>query len=116
MILSKRTTSSTIMSTVLSMHSIADEASVNIRGVILKMMNGVAFPLGGTQYELFSHEGDELGVVSKVDVEYSIRFMRLHGVHVGKMKHMMYDHETKTLVDGGVAFTFGWSGWLNGHP
>ena len=104
------------MNTVLSMRSIADEASDNIRGVIIKMMNGVAFPLGGTAYEVFSHEGDELGVVSKVDVEYAIRFMRLRKIYVGKMKHMVYNHETKTLVDGGVAFTFGWSGWLNGHP
>ena len=104
------------MSTVLSVRSIADEASDNIRGVIIKMMNGVAFPHGGTQYEVFSHEGDELGVVSKVDVEYAIRFMRLRKVHVGKMKHMVVNHETKTLVDGGIAFTFGWSGWLNGHP
>lgn len=104
------------MSTVLSVRSIADEASGNIRGVIIKMLNGVAFPHGSVAYEVFSHEGDELGIVSKVDVEYAIRFMRLRKVYVGKMKNMMYNHETKMLVDGGVAFTFGWSGWLNGHP
>lgn len=72
--------------------------------VIQLLIDGVAFRENGVQYRIFSHEGDELGLISTADVNFATNFMRRLGRKVGKC-HGFPLHEP--------AFTFAWQGW---HP
>jgi hypothetical protein len=65
----------------------------------------VAFPINNGMYEVFSHEGAELGKLATSEVNMAICMAKRHGIEVGKLQEKM-----------GVAFTFGWQGWWPRAP
>jgi hypothetical protein len=79
------------------------------------MYDGVAFrqhPIAGGGYDVFSHEGDELGHISAADVSYAIMIVKKLGQFVGKCHHNVWDPIAKkpsTFSEPG--FTFAWVGW-----
>jgi len=83
-------------------HHIA-AAGEHLGNVLRLMVEGVAFPRDGTQYEVFSHEGDDIGVLATADVSYAISFMKSRGRQVGKMKTCASHYNP--------AFSFAWEGW-----
>ena len=91
-------------------------ASQHLGEVIRMMYEGVAFhDAHNTRlYNVFSHEGDELGSIEHADVSYAICYMKKLGRPVGKLEHRHWDPVTKkysSTVE--PAFSFAWEGW---HP
>lgn len=82
---------------------IAGRAGLHLARVIQKMIDGVAFRQDGKTFNVFSHEGDELGTLTTEDVGYAISFMKRHGIAVGKCHSYM--------PADGPAFSFAWSDW-----
>jgi len=86
------------------------DAGSHMRKVIKAMIDGVAFRRDALWFDVYSHEGDELGQISTADVNYAIHFMKKAGRPVGKLTHItmqknpFYCHEP--------AFTFAWVDWL----
>lgn len=106
----------------LNIEQIIADAGNHIGKVIRAMYDGVALPKHSDtrMYEVFSHEGDEIGQFTTADVEYAVSFMKKRGILVGKT------HGTQNMpVPGGpvihyigrqpidlrVAYSFAWSGW-----
>jgi hypothetical protein len=93
----------------------ARHAGDHIARVVQLLIDGVAFPTDGKTYEVFSHEGDELGSITTADLGFAINLMRRMGREPGKCKHYTYDPATKTFPPTyQPAFTFAWVGWI-GH-
>jgi len=87
-------------------------AGAHLAAVIAAMYEGVAFRRDGKTYDIFSHEGDELGSISTADLNFAIHTVRRMGREVGKCKHHQYDPITKKLSpEYEPAFTFAWVGW-----
>lgn len=83
-------------------------------GLVIRLLyEGVAFRKDGTTFEIFSHEGDELGLITTADLSFAINFVkRTTGRAVGKCKHHQYDPVAKKFSDTyEPAFTFAWEGW-----
>lgn len=94
----------TIKSTVAS-------AGEHIGKVIQMLHDGVAFPNVQNnrllEYQVISHEGDELGIITTADLNFAIHFMKRNGWPVGKY---VDGYQMSTLK---TAFTFGWQGWFH---
>jgi hypothetical protein len=89
-------------------------AGVHLGAVMQALYDGVAFRKDGKTYEIFSHEGDELGTISTADLNFATNCMRRMGREVGKLKHHQWDPVAKKFsVEYEPAFTFAWVGW---HP
>jgi hypothetical protein len=89
------------------------QAGAHMASVIRTMFDGVAFRRDGQTYDVYSHEGDELGTLSTADVNFAIHLMKRMGRPVGKLKHNQYDRATqKFSLEYEPAFTFAWSDWL----
>lgn len=96
------------------MHPIVQKAILQAGGthvarVIQTMFDGVAFRKDNLTFEVYSHEGDDLGLLSVADVNYVIHLLKRMGRSVGKITHVsaqgaQYAHEP--------AYTFAWSDWL----
>jgi hypothetical protein len=90
------------------------EAGSHLANVIQVLYDGVAFPAGGKVYDVFSHEGDELGQITTADLNFATHFMKRRGRAVGKLMHSDWDPVTKKFSTNYVpAFSFAWEGW---HP
>ncbi len=87
------------------------QAGSHMGRVIKLLYDGVAFRQDGRTFNVFSHEGDELGQLSTNDVSYAISFMKNMGRPVGKCKHPTFQHGEPGHLE--PAFTFAWQGW---HP
>ncbi len=89
---------------------IASAAGTHLANVIRTMHDGVAFRKDAATFEVFSHEGDDLGLLSTADVNFAIHLVKRMGRPVGKLTHItmqknpLYAHEP--------AYTFAWSDWL----
>lgn len=89
--------------------SIAINAGLALRLTVDKLIAGVAFIEDDHRfYRVFSHEGDELGILSVIDVEYAISYMKRYGIEVGKCEHPAYRGGYSRCHPG---FTFAWRGW-----
>jgi hypothetical protein len=89
-------------------------AGQHLGAVMRALYDGVAFRVDGKTYEIFSHEGDELGRISTADLNFAIHSMRQMGREVGKLKHHQWDNVAKKFsIEYEPAFTFAWVGW---HP
>jgi hypothetical protein len=89
------------------------DAGAHFGGVIHLMVNGVAFPkIGNTkEFTVMSHEGEELGELSRADVEYAIAYMKRRGRKVGKVYMGWYAPNKRQQGDTSPAFTFAWEDW-----
>ena len=79
-------------------------AGAHLGRVVQAMIDGVAFAQDdGKTYDVFSHEGDEMGSFTTADINFATNYMKRLGRPVGK-----------TLgYKCGIAFSFAWIGW---HP
>ena len=93
------------------------EAGSHIANVIQMMYDGVAFrqhSSKGGGFDVFSHEGDELGHIAVADLSYAIMVVKKLGQAVGKCHHNVWDPITRTASTfSEPGFTFAWVGW---HP
>ena len=79
-------------------------------GVIRMMFDGVAFRRDAQTFDVFSHEGDELGSLSTADVTYAIHLLKRMGRLVGKITHYTMRDDPKYASE--PAFTFAWVDWM----
>lgn len=85
-------------------------AGAHVRKVVQAMIDGVAFRRDAHTFEVFSHEGDELGILMTADVNYAIHVMKRAGRPVGKLTHLtMRNHP---FYSQEPAYTFAWVDWL----
>lgn len=95
--------------------AVTAQAGTHLGSVIRLLYEGVAFRKDGKTFEIFSHEGDELGEITTADLSFAINFVkRTTGRAVGKCKRYLYDPVTgKYSPEYEPAFTFSWEGWYS---
>ena len=86
----------------------AAEAGDTMQRVIEMMIDGVAFPDDKDRriYDVFSHEGDNLGRLSSTEVQFAMHYMKQRGRRVGTLRHNHPAHP---------GFSFAWEGrhWID---
>lgn len=89
-------------------------AGTHLGNVIRTLHDGVAFRHCGQTFNVFSHEGDELGKLSTADVNFAVCYMKRLGRQVGKCTHPTFTNSQGIHgpLAGEPAFTFAWEGWL----
>jgi len=96
-----------VSSTTTAREDLVAAAGDHIGRVIRDMYNGIAFwnasKSKGLAYSVFSHEGDELGSYTTMDVQYAVNFMKRHGIPVGKLTDECPAHP---------GLSFSWQGWF----
>lgn len=93
--------------------NICSKAGEHLSSVIKMLWDGVGFPRDSERsYHVFSHEGDELGILSNADVNFAIHFMKRQGYPVGKLASLK-PNQLPGFLRFEIAFTFAWQGF---HP
>lgn len=86
------------------------QAGTHMAMVIHTMFEGVAFRRDAFTFEVFSHEGDDLGTLTTADVNYAVHMLKRMGRPVGKLRNITM--QTHPLYSNEPAFTFAWVDWM----
>ena len=98
----------------ISMHPLVASAMVqggtHMAAVIRMMFDGVAFRKDATTFDVYSHEGDDIGSLAAADVNYAIHLLKRMGRPVGKLTHITMQDNPKYSHE--PAYTFAWVDWM----